>query len=69
MDNLEKLDCLIHMLKLAKKEIKTTKEARKISGETSDSATIIVAESLRMAGRMAFDMANEITNTVENCGE
>lgn len=69
MNNLEKLDCLIYMLKLAKKEIKYTAEARKISGETSDSSRIIATESLRMVGRMAFDIANEIENSIENCGE
>jgi len=69
MESLEKLDCLIHMLKLAKKEIKCAEEYKKISNEVKDSSTIIVTESLRLIGRMAFDVANEIENSTENFGE
>ena len=57
------------MLKLAKKEIKCAEEYTKISNEVKDSSTIIVTESLRLIGRMAFDVANEIENSAENFGE
>lgn len=57
------------MLKLAKNEIKCAEEYKKISNEVKDSSTIIVTESLRLIGRMAFDVANEIENCTENFGE